>query len=115
MDVFDELWGNCRAALAASTKIRQEYKLDEKQRNLREVLVRDLLNAMVHAHNLVINLERGTDVFSPILPKPFVPKPSMDSSTRHLATKLQARLKQMERELEGLDEKGQAELFPKQK
>lgn len=118
----DELLANIKAALDSATKLRQTENLTEEQAVARGCVVADLLNALAHAHNLVISIEKG---ISPFFSVPWPKKPELPKQTaltfrpgekEVTVQKLKAKLDRLKRELGGSDEaRSQAELFPSEK
>lgn len=99
MSILDDLLDKTKEALDIASRVKRELNLDENQLNLRAAIVKELLSAMAHSHNLLINVEKGVDVFVPIMPKPKplqIPKHEADREVH----KLQVKLKSLTRELE---------------
>lgn len=104
MSLLDELLDMTKAALDLATRIRKELDLNENQLDLRKAIVKELLSAMVHSHNLLINIEMGTDVFIPIQPRLEPPKIPNREADRDVH-KLQLRLKGLMKDLETANKK----------
>lgn len=108
MSLLDELLDATKAALDLATRVRKELDLNEDQLNLRAAIVKELLSAMAHSHNLLVNIEMGTDVFVPIGPKP---RPMESPNQENDTHKLQVKLDSLKKQLEGLGKKSQGNLF----